>query len=138
MFVKCDETPPEDDEPIMDRLHERYYESVDLQIQNISECHAGLLLTQKVFGFLSDENVTILVERMLQNKNQHAALRHLHRAFDPAYWNNRLRAIKDTCPAWGIMNIPDQVGLVQFGQLCLRRNRILQRQRYNTRNTCHV
>ena len=124
-FEKSVVIPPV--ESTIDRLSEQAYEPIVTQIQNITRFHSGHILAEKVFNQMSDEGVWSLVEHMLMNKTHHAALNKLHHSFDQQYWMGRLSVVKRSCPVWDVIAIPEQVGLMQFGQLLLRRRNILKR-----------
>ena len=117
--------PPK--ESTMNRLSEYVNEPIFIQIQNITRFHSGHILAEKVFNQMSDEGVWLLVEYMLMNKKHHVALNELHHSFDKRYWMRRLSVVKSSCPVWDVIAIPEQVGLIQFGQLLLRHRNILKR-----------
>ena len=114
-------------ESTLDRLTEQAYEPIVGQIQNITRFHSGPILAQKVFNQMSDKSVSVLVEYMLMNQKRHVALTELHHSFDNQYWMGRFRSLKKTCPVWDVIDTPQEVGLLQFGQLLLRHRNILRR-----------
>ena len=112
---------------ITDRLTDRYYEPVTLQILSLTHFHSGSILAQTVFDRISSRDVATLVTGLISNPTRHHALSLLHYAFDPVYWKQRYETIRRTCYLYERIKVPPVIGLVQFADLISRHTNLLAR-----------
>ena len=75
---------------------------------------------------MSDDTVNRLVEDLI-SKKAYYGLNQLHSAFDNGYWKYRFSIVKKSCYTYDDITVPDQIGLLQFCQLRLRRQNIIER-----------
>ena len=68
-------------ETFTEPLSHKYYDTVTLQISNLTRFHAGHILTEKVFNQMDNEKVVSLVHHILVHQTHHVGLRQLHHMF---------------------------------------------------------
>ena len=80
-----------------------------------------------VFKWIPDEWVAEFVGMSLRLSLNHRTLGRLHNSFTEGYWKDRFKKLQQPCFTIDERNVPDEIGLIQFGHLLLRHSHNLQR-----------
>ena len=122
-FITCAEEPVES--TITDRLSERYYEPITLQIVSLTTFHSGSLLAQKVFDTIPNERVMALVSGLMAIPKYQHCLAQLHYAFDNRYWEQRYEIVCKTSYYYERLIKPENIGLLHFADLLMRHENLI-------------
>ena len=112
----------------MTELIGQYYTSVIANIDLLLDNNRGALLIKLIFDRISNKSVFILVGQLLAQRKYHSTLKLLHHSFDSTYWKKRYAKEFKTCYIYEDIAPPNSIGLLEFYQLILRRERIRLRQ----------
>ena len=122
-FITCFKEPVET--TITNRLSERYYEPITLQILSLTTFHSGTLLAKKVFDQIPNETVMALVSGLIAIPDYQHSLAQLHYSFDNRYWEQRYEIVCKTSYYYERLVKPENIGLIHFADLLTRHENLI-------------